>query len=378
MQASAAPTECSSEKFVIRNRNDLEPISKCSSLKGRVEIIDYEDQLLILNELHRIDGILEVSNSSALVRMEAKNLHTITDSFRMNKLTTLAIISMPNLSTVKLLDWQVLPLLATINFGQLEETESVVISDTSLSGLSGFSGHEMDVFDINNNRFLEFVYSEVHHVRGMLHISANAKGVIIELPELVESQNVSIHNVGDLNMRSLRAVRGAVSLYGNLFLTLDLPGLQKVDGTMSVAQNHALVWANFAQLSEVGGGLQVVNNTDLTAIDFFPNLTMVGGALELMGNIEQNSWPSLKLVKGSVKLLTSNKSFDCDSWSERTIAPVVKGGKVECLVATPEEMTNAIQKSEVSVQSEALAVRWNAWWALVAVGVALLHRIIYP
>lgn len=363
---------------MIRNRNDLEPISKCSSLKGRVEIIGYEDQLLTLNELQKIDGILEVSDSSALVRMEAKNLHTISDSFRMSKLTTLAIISMPNLSTVKLLDWRVLPLLATINLGQLEETESVIISDTSLSGLSGFSGTDMDVFDINNNRFLEFVHSEVQHIRGMLHISANANGAIVELPGLVESRNISIHNVGDLNMRSLRTVRGAVSLYDNLFLSLELPGLQTIDGTLSIAQNYALVWASFSLLSEVGGGLQVVNNSELTAIDFFPNLTMVGGALELMGNIQQNSWHSLKLVKGSVKLFTTDKSFDCNSWSERTIAPVVKGGKVECLVATAEEITTAIQKSEVSVQSDALVLRWNTWLALLAVCVVLVHRVVYP
>lgn len=321
-----------SDTYSISNLADLNKILECQIIIGDVEIHNYTEPLIVLDNLEHIDGSLTIRDSPSLIRLEAQKLQNITHTYHLEKLTSLALITMPALVSAKHIQWTVLPLLGHIHFGHLEDMHSITISDTSLTGFSGLSSHTMLNLDINNNRFMEFILSDVQYITGSLHVAGNAN-VQLELPQLKLTHNISIHNVDLLRLDSLDEVKGSVSIIENYFADLTLPKLKKVEGSFSLAQNANLAKASFGSVTEIGGGLVIANNTNLHHINFFPNLTMIGGALELMGDIHDDEWKSLKLVKGSARMVTTDPSFDCVSWSKKEISSVVRGGKVKCLIS---------------------------------------------
>ena len=81
-------------------------------------------------------------------------MELISGSFSMFELTSLALISFPALKWVNILDWKILPILSNVHFNnEIQGIESITISDTSLTGFSGFLADTIDNLDINNNRF---------------------------------------------------------------------------------------------------------------------------------------------------------------------------------------------------------------------------------
>lgn len=251
----------------------------------------------------------------------------------MEKLTSLALVHMPELASVSALEWRVLPILGNVNFGHIEGLETIIIADTSLTGVSGFSSRNLKSLDINNNRFLESIKSDVQHISEYLHIAANADNVVVDLKSLVTTHNMSIHNVASLDIGNLEEVKGSINVISNQFQEIKIPKLKSVGGTFSVAKNEYLDTVELSSLAEVGGGLLIIKNPFLSIINFFPRLSIIGGALELVGNIKLVAWKNLKLVKGSAKVVTSDSSFDCASWKLNDAGKVVRGGKVECSIA---------------------------------------------
>lgn len=338
---------CIASSFNIATSDDLALIMDCKTITGDIYVGNFSESLIVLNQLQQVHGSFIITNSPSLVRLEAQKLEKITEKYKLERLTSLALISMPALTSAREIQWSVLPLLSSINFGLLDDLQGITISDTSLTGFSGFSSKSLQRFDINSNRFMEVIQSDVQLVNNALHIAGNAETVRVELPYLKLARNVSIHNVQSLNMESLEEVKGSVSIIENCFLTLDLPKLKKVDGTLGIALNRNLEQALFQSLSEVGGGLLVANNSLLHSVDFFPNLTVVGGAVELMGNIYQTEWPNLRLVKGSIRLLTTDTKFDCSKWSKGEVGNALRGGKIECrTLNSPFESLASTGRSE--------------------------------
>lgn len=267
------------------------------------------------------------------MRVEAPKLRSISSTFMMEKLTSLALVHMPSLASVVNLEWRVLPILGSVNFGHIDGLESIIIADTSLVGVSGFSSEKLNCLDINNNRFMESITSDVQIISEHLHIAANADNVVVDFPNLVQTRNISIHNVATLNVGKLQEVKGSINIIGNYFTNLKIPKLSAVEGTLSIAKNENLEKVDLSSLREVGGGLLLVRNSLLTRIDFFPNLSVVGGALHLVGAIEGMEWKSLKLVRGSARIVSSSSTFDCARWKKAEARKIVRGEKIECVIS---------------------------------------------
>lgn len=301
---------CNRTSHMISNLADLKQLAQCTVVAGDIIIENFKEPIMHLGNMHNILGSLFVKKSTSLVRMEAPQLESIGQIFGLKQLTSLSLISFPNLRHVQRLDWQVIPILSNINFsGTIDGLRSVRISDTSLTSISGFMGKEFSIFDINNNRFLELITTNVEAITESLHISANAANTIVSLPKLQFAQNVSINDVQQLDLTELANVGASASLIGNHFRSLKLPKLKSVKGTLSLIKNNNLNHIDFVSLSDIGGGLLVANNSLIEHVNFLPKLSVIGGAIELVGNFKEATMKQLRLVKGSVNVRSFSASF---------------------------------------------------------------------
>lgn len=315
----------------ISEVEQLREIQHCEVINGNLEILNFKEPIIEFTNLKQVKGELRIEKSPDLVRIEAPLLEDIAKGFYMKKLTSLSLISFPNLSSVKALEWRVIPILTNVRFSnQISNIENIVISDTSLTGFSGFQAKSLRNLDINNNRFLEILNSNVESITGKLQIVSNAKNLKVNLPQLSVVHNASINNVKDLNLENLKEITESISIIDNYFGSLHLPHLNKIGGTLSISKNSNLGNVDLKSLEEINGGLMIINNTRVAQLDFFDKLKKIDGGVELKGGFEKVSFKNLKLVKGSVKIKSSNMKFDCSLLVKDQLNLAIRGGKIEC------------------------------------------------
>lgn len=335
------PTHCRQNEFQIHSQEDLQELSNCEVLIGNVIVQDFDYPIITFTNLEKILGNLTIKKCPEVVRIEAPCLELISGSYTMVELTSVALISYPALKWVNVLDWRILPILSNVHFNnEIQGIESITIADTSLTGFSGFLANKIDNLDINNNRFLDTIESNVEIIRGKLHISANANDAKVLLPKLKKINRVSISNVERLNLDELESVDDSLSLTNNYFQQIKFPKLNYVGGTLSLKNNEMVNDLEFPNLNELGGGLVLTNNSLVERVNFLPSLRIIGGALELIGAIKEISLKNLKLCKGSAKVKSTSPVFDCAKWSRSEIVLVVRGGKIECTDANNEKITS--------------------------------------
>lgn len=346
-----APAKCKVDNLEVESIFQLNEISNCKTFFGNIIIRNMKEPYIEINGIQSIDGSLIIEKSPDLVRVEAQLLQSIGYDFRLKELTSLSLISFPQLTSVHKVDWQVIPMLSQIYLGdKISNVNSITISDTAMTKFSGFVTDELDIFDINNNRYLESIVSDVLVISNRLHFAANADDIEISLPNLQHANNMSIHDVKYLNLSSLTEVHNSVSFIQNYFKELKMPKLEKIGGTLSILRNEKLTEVDFPSTTDVGGGLMIVNNTNIGKIDFLPKLTIIGGAIEFVGNIKEMSFPQLRLVKGSAKIQTQAESFDCTKWSRSSVGSVIRGGKIECTSANNQKIISKTPTDEQDIE----------------------------
>ncbi|EAZ63120.2 sporulation-specific protein 2, partial [Scheffersomyces stipitis CBS 6054] len=333
------PEYCKREHYSIKTPSDMKVIDECHTIVGNIDVSEYNHPLLSLGDIENIIGGLSVKKSPELVRLEAPALASISEGLVLTELTSLSLVSFPSLRTVKELEWRVLPILSNVYVSaDINNIERITVSDSSLTEFSGFLSNKLEVLDINNNRFLHQINFNVEEVTKELHIAANQADVKVSLPRLKFASNVSIHEVADLNLNELELINGSASLTNNYFTQLKIPKLKFIGGTLSLLKNKMLNSVDFPLVTEIGGGLMLVNNTKVEKINFFPSLNVIGGAIEIVGNIKETSFKHLKLVKGSASIHSTSTSFDCAKWLKSDISSVIRGGKIECINANNEKV----------------------------------------
>nr|WCU24496.1 Sps2 [Candida metapsilosis] len=351
---SSVPLHCQRDEFVIHSLGDLNSIIECETIIGNVVISEFDYPIITFTNLVKIKGDLSIFKSPELVRIESPQLQSISGQFQLFELTSLALISVPSLKQVQALKWEILPILSNVQFNaEIKGIESITIADTSLTGFSGFVANELKVLDINNNRFLDTIDCNVEKVTQLLHISANSNEIKVQLPNLKQVEELSIHNVAVLNLGNLERVDKSMSLSSSLVHAVKLPKLKYIGGTLNLSKNSRLEVVEFPELDEIDGGLMVINNNLIEKVNFFPNLKIIGGALEITGKITELTFKNLKLVKGSAIVRSTSPQFDCQKWTKSEIGLVVRGGKIECTNANNEKVTSRTKEDG----SEASEVR---------------------
>lgn len=355
---SSTPLHCQRDEFVIHSLGDLNSIIECETIIGNVVISEFDYPIVTFTNLVKIQGNLSIFKSPELVRIESPQLQSISGQFQLFELTSLALISVPSLKQVLALKWEILPILSNVQFNaEIKGIESITISDTSLTGFSGFVANELKVLDINNNRFLDTIDCNVEKVTQLLHISANSNEIKVQLPNLKHVEELSIHNVAILNLGNLERVGKSMSMSSSLFHAIKLPKLKYIGGTLNLSKNSKLEVVEFPELDEIDGGLMIINNNLIEKVNFFPNLKIIGGALEIIGKITELTFKNLKLVKGSAIVRSTSPQFDCRKWTKLEIGLVVRGGKIECTNANNEKVTSRTKEdgseaSEVKIEEE--------------------------
>lgn len=329
--AAEIDPKCFKPEYFIHTSGDLLALRDCTTISGSIHITGYDSEVLDFGEIIQIKGDLTVSNASSLQRIDALNLNSIGGTFELNTLTSLTSISLPKLECVDTLKWKVLPILTFVNLDSgIKNINSVVMSDTSLTGFGGFNVETLRILNIHNNRFLERIESSVSEVTGDLLIAANAQNLRVSLPNLTWARGITIKDAELINLDGLQIIEKNADFINNKVTSLKFPKLKSTGHTLSVINNKNLKDIEFKSLKEVGGGLMIIDNDKINKIDFFPSLISVGGAIEFHGDIDSNHFEQLKIVKGSAIVKSSSKEFDCGSWLKNEVSKVVRGGKIEC------------------------------------------------
>lgn len=323
--------KCFKSEYQIHSVSDLNQISDCTVLSGSIHITHYDSDSLFLGSIKEIKGDLTIRNISNLIRIEALSLNSIGGTLELNTLNSLTSLSFPKLETIETMKWQVLPILTFVNLDSgIKTISSVIMSDTSLTGFGGFNVETLKTLNINNNRFLERIESSVSEVTDELLISANANNIKVSLPNLTWVKTITIKDTESVNLESLQIVERSADFSNNKFESLKLPKLKSTGHTLSIINNKELNEIELTELSEVGGGLMIIDNEKIKTLDFFPSLKSVGGAIEFHGDIKENHFDNLKIIKGSAIMKSSSDEFDCNGWMKNEVGKVVRGGKVEC------------------------------------------------
>lgn len=343
---------CKRDNHIIQRSEDLHQLQlHCPEVIGNVIIVpDYPDALGDLGSIIKINGNLVIHNTSAISKVKAENLKYITGAFIMGTLTSLVTLDVPNLVSVNAIEWNVLPIL---NFAELNPrivvTSHIIISDTSLSYIDAFQNiKELEILSINNNRFLETIKTNIVKVHQLLTIHANARDVQLEMPQLMEAENLTIRDTSYIHLPKLEVVYSSFEVIENLVTELNVPNLRFVGGTLGIIENINLAKADFNNVTEIQGGLMIANNNKLDRIDFFQNLKQIGGAIHFEGTFQDTVFDNLKLVKGSAFISSKSNNLDCNKWtSPPNGRSIIRGGKVKCSSPRKQKFLNVDKDGKV-------------------------------
>ncbi|GME68453.1 unnamed protein product [[Candida] boidinii] len=322
--------KCMKEKYVIASTEELHQISDCSTIVGSIKIASFDNEIIDFGFISNIRGDLQIANSSNLVKIQGR-IEKICGNFKLDTLTSLGSISLPLLQQVSVIDWNVLPVLSSVRFDKgVNKVNSILISDTSLTGFSGFDVNKLEILKINNNRYLEKIESNVKEITGELIVSANARYLELSLAELQSVKHLTIRDVDKLNISNLQIIEKTGEFINNRFEKLSLDKLKLTGNTLSLMDNDELKEIETPRLEEVGGGLMIIDNKNLKNINFLNEIKSVGGAIEFDGFFKNVELPKLKIVKGSTLIRSTDDDFHCEKWIKEEMSRVITVGKIQC------------------------------------------------
>ena len=343
---------CKKDLHVIESSHDLFHLqNQCEFILGSLKVTNYDSNILDLNSLRAIGGDLIIQDSPELIRIQAGNLNKIEGLFQLQGLTSLVSVEIPTLKFCQSLEWKVVPILNYVSMDSqnIEIIKDIVISDTSLANIENFNKvQEIDTFNINNNRFLETIHSNVKTIRGQFSVHANAKELELEMPHLREVENITIRDTSLVYLPQLTKVKSSLEFIENYFYELNLNNLQKIGGTLGIINNVNLIKVNLENVTDIQGGLMIADNESLEDITFLPNLKQIGGAIFFEGSFKDIMFDSLKLVKGSAFIKSSSNVLDCNKWTNPSNGrSIIRGGKFTCISGKKENTLNVKQDGTI-------------------------------
>ncbi|KAK9362293.1 hypothetical protein V1504DRAFT_449107 [Lipomyces starkeyi] len=330
--ANAATNVCNETSITATAQSDLDNLSGCTTFGGDI-ILAPTLTTATITGIQTISGNLVCNNNTQITSISAPSLRTIGGTFQLTQLTILNTLSFPRLSSIGVIDWVTLPAVSGLSFTTgVTSCQDVTISDTDLSSLTGINLTTVSKLDINNNVNLNDIEMGLTEATYQVDISFNGK-TAVSFPYLQWAYNLTFQDVLSVNTPVLSVVNASYLLINNVFNSFSAPNLTTVGG-LSIDENMSLTNISFPKLTTIGGsGLQVSNNTKLTTIAGFPNLTTVNGAIVLEGNFTNATFPSLTLVRGAVNI-DSDEDFDCSSFNSLNSQGGIRGNDYKCAAAS--------------------------------------------
>ena len=128
---------------------------------------------------------------------------------------------------------------------------------------------------------------QIHNITQTLVVENNGRDLDFSMPNLEWIYNMTVQNVSSLETPTLSHVNASLSLYGNSISQYESPLLQSIGGTLAVDGNAYLRNITLPSLQNIGGGLWLNDNTNLTLVNQIEALTTVGGNVQINGTIAE-------------------------------------------------------------------------------------------
>mgnify|MGYP003361629360 CR=1 FL=1 len=315
-------------------QSDLDSLSSCKTISGTLAL---SGSLVnpSLSGVETIKGGLSIDNSDDIVSFTADSLKEITGDMVMQNLTSIQTVSLSSLTSVSSVSLVALPVLDSFIITALDSADNIVISDTSLTSLDGFNNlEEVSVFNINNNGDLVTIDSPIKTISNGLSISSNGDDLELIFNNLEWANNVTILGAGSVEFNALTKINQSIGFINNTFTSLNMDNITAIGVTLNVVSNDDLTELSFSSLKTLGGALVVANNTKLTNITGFPELTTIGGALDVIGDFTEFTLPKLTSIKGGADIETTKSNFSCDAFNALEKKGKIEGDKYVCKAGT--------------------------------------------
>ncbi|KAG0670521.1 hypothetical protein C6P45_002263 [Maudiozyma exigua] len=328
--SGSVPSGCSlGSSATATAQSDLDKYSGCSTLVGNLTVSGVLGSGALAN-VKKFDGSLRIFNATDLVTFSADSIEEITGSLELQSLTVLTTASFGALEKVGTISLITLPAISTFATN-LKSASNILISDTSLESIDGFSALKtVDSFNINNNRYLTSVKASLSTVSNALELGFNGQNTALSFDELIWANNITLSSVANVSFANLQNVNASLGFINNTFSSLTVDQLKSVGQTFTISSNDDLDSVSFKNLTSIGGGFVIANNTNLKTIDTFSEVTTIGGALNVIGNFSTLDLSSLKSVRGVADVETSASNFSCDALKKLQNKGAIQGDKFVC------------------------------------------------
>lgn len=275
--------------LTINSQTDADSLQSCTKFTGSITISDQASGTIALNGVEQLTGDLKINNATQLSSLTADQLNSIGGTWNMQDMTILSNLNFDSLTSVDQIYWVGLPALQGLSFAQgIQKARNVLISNTQLYTSNGIELQTVEILNINNNPYLSSVnVNNLKNVTSQLTFAANAMNLQISFPNLVGGANMTFRNVSSIDMPSLSTVAGNMGFYSDNLQSFSAPNLTSTTGSLAFADCPQLSNTSFPSLTQIGGGFQLANNTNLKAISGFPALKVVIGAIDFAGTFSR-------------------------------------------------------------------------------------------
>ncbi|CAI4260703.1 CPA_1a_G0002760.mRNA.1.CDS.1 [Saccharomyces cerevisiae] len=367
--STSIPSSCSiGTGATATAQADLDKISGCNTIVGNLTITGNLGSAALAS-IQEIDGSLTIFNATSLSSFSADSIKKITGDLNMKELTILTSASFGSLQEVDSINMVTLPAISTFST-DLQNANNIIVSDTTLESVEGFSTlKKVNVFNINNNRYLNSFQSSLQSVSDSLQFSSNGDNTTLTFDDLVWANNITLRDVNSISFGSLQTVNASLGFINNTLPSLNLTQLSKVGQSLSIVSNDELSKAAFNNLTAIGGGFIIANNTQLKVIDGFNKVQTVGGAIEVTGNFSTLDLSSLKSVRGGANFDSSSSNFSCSALKKLQSNGAIQGDSFVCkngatstsvkLSSTSTESSKSSATSSASSSGEASNAQAN-------------------
>lgn len=123
----------------------------------------------------------------------------------------------------------------------------------------------------------------------------------LQLGKLQNLKSGDFRNIEAISLSSLSKVDGDLTFISNTFTGLELPKLETVAQTITVAASSNLNKLAMPELTFVGGALSIADNQALTQIDSFGKLNEVDGTVDITGPYDDLQLPALTDVSYTIQ-----------------------------------------------------------------------------
>ncbi|EAW10145.1 GPI-anchored protein Ecm33 [Aspergillus clavatus NRRL 1] len=321
----------------IASQGDADGYATCKTIKGDVEIDEHLSGSVIFSGVEQITGTFSCAGGANISSISAPELNSISDTFKLNGLTTLTTLSFPSLTRVGSIQWTALPQLNSLDFNKgVSDAGDVAITNTGLTSLDGISLNTVGQFDITENLQLKTVnVNELKNATGLINFAGNLNSLEVDLPNLSSGTNMTFRNVSAVSVPSLHNLTGQLGFWGNSFQSFSAPNLTET-GDLIFNDNGKLNNISMPSLETVNGGFQIARNDKLNTIEL-PSLSVVAGAIDFSGKFDEVSITKLENVKGNFNM-QSTGNFSCDSFDQAKKDKVIRGS-YKCHANEPNPTT---------------------------------------